>query len=276
MFFVERQGRESVKTLDLPCGQCVGCRLERSRQWAVRCVHEAQMHESSVFVTLTYETTGYSLVYRDFQLFMKRLRKSTGREVRFFCAGEYGDTNGRPHFHACLFGLDFPDRELYSTRGGFKLYTSKFLDRVWRHGIAVFGDVSFESAAYCARYLMKKLTGDGNDDYYDIFDPETGEIFPRRKEFCRMSLKPGIGAKWLARYLRDVYPRGKVVIGGKEANPPKYYDRKYKDQFPDEFEVLAFQRELDAVLRSADNTNERLAVKRQVTTARVKLFNRSL
>jgi len=38
----------------IPCGRCVGCRLERSRQWAMRCMHEASLHEENIFITLTY------------------------------------------------------------------------------------------------------------------------------------------------------------------------------------------------------------------------------
>ena len=106
---VERKGKGAVvRTLTLPCGQCVGCRLERSRQWAIRCMHEAQLHERNSFVTLTYkgDVPDEGLRYRDFQLFMKRLRKyASGQQIRFYMCGEYGDEKGRPHFHACLFGV---------------------------------------------------------------------------------------------------------------------------------------------------------------------------
>jgi hypothetical protein len=163
----EIPGADVVRTLSLPCGQCVGCRLERSRQWAVRCMHEAQMHTSNCFITLTYapefirEAKDLSLNYEHFQLFMKRLRKRfTGKTIRFYMAGEYGELRDRPHFHACIFGLDFEDKKfLKRTETGSILYTSKILEELWPYGYSSIGDVNFESAAYVARYIMKKVNG---------------------------------------------------------------------------------------------------------------------
>src|SRR3954449_8205389 len=98
-----RSGSLSGEKFSLPCGQCIGCRLERSRQWAMRCVHENKMHPRSSFVTLTYDDKNIppagSLSKRDFQLFMKRLRKSQSNPLRFFACGEYGETTHRPHYH---------------------------------------------------------------------------------------------------------------------------------------------------------------------------------
>ena len=95
--FVSRNKRGVEACLELPCGQCIGCRLERSRQWAMRCLHEASLHENNAFITLTYDDSnlprGGSLDYSDFQKFMKRLRKRIGRKVSFYCGGEYGDTH---------------------------------------------------------------------------------------------------------------------------------------------------------------------------------------
>ena len=132
---------------ELPCGQCAGCRLERSRQWAVRCVHESQMHERNCFITLTYPDEFLpphgGLIYRDFQLFMKRLRKRIGYPVRFFMCGEYGELDQRPHFHAILFGCDFDDRKYFSKTGsGYKLYTSDLLIQLWGMGHCPVGNVS--------------------------------------------------------------------------------------------------------------------------------------
>lgn len=274
VFFVERVRSQSVRTLDLPCGQCVGCRLERSRQWAIRCVHEAQMHELSCFVTLTYEDAPVSLEYRDFQLFMKRLRKVHG-PVRFFACGEYGETTGRAHFHACLFGIDFADRKVFSTRGGVKLYSSATLDRLWGLGHCTVGAVTFESAAYVARYVMKKLTGDGEDTYYNLFDVETGEIIPRRKEFARMSLKPGIGAAWLERYQSDVYPSGECVVRGSKSKTPRYYDKWFKKVDSEAYARMLYEREMAARVGAEHNSDERLAVREAVAKARLSLLKRN-
>lgn len=270
VFFV-RAGSDSRKVLELPCGQCVGCRLERSRQWAMRCVHEASLYEQNSFVTLTYGDEflpeGGSLMYRDFQLFMKRLRR-TRKGVRFFCAGEYGDELGRPHFHACLFNCGFSDGVLFSNRGGQKLFTSVELDGLWKLGFASFGSVTFESAAYVARYVMKKVTGDMAAEHY-------GDRLP---EFCHMSLKPGIGARWLEKYRGDVFPAGKVVVNGVECKPPKFYERMIKKQEAgsDAYAELEMGRELEARASGKDRSVERLAVREQVVKARVSRLKRSL
>lgn len=277
--FAERRGRDHTRSLQLPCGQCVGCRLERSRQWAVRCLNEASLYGvNNSFVTLTYKDTGPSLNYRDYQLFMRRLRKvRTG--VRFFMCGEYGETTGRPHFHACLFNCFFDDREWFA-RGasGFNVYRSPLLERLWPHGHSSIGDVTFESAAYCARYVMKKLTGDGEDSYYNIFDPSTGEIWKRLKEFCHMSLKPGIGARWLDKYLSDVYPDGTMIVNGATVFPPKYYDRRFRklDGDGDAWSAIQLKRERMAKLRFEDSSDERLRVREQVVSARLSFLKRSL
>ena len=197
--------------IKLPCGQCIGCRLERSRQWAVRCMHEASMHKSNCFVTLTYNDyylpENGSLVKSDFQKFMKRLRKKVGTTVRYYYCGEYGENFGRPHYHVILFGYDFKDKFLWrENSNGDKCYRSELLEQLWPFGISEIGDVTFQSAAYVARYVMKKRTGDVAKEYY-------GDRLP---EYNDMSRRPGIGALWLEKYQNDVYPHDFVVMNGKK------------------------------------------------------------
>jgi hypothetical protein len=281
IIFSERKG-DVVRSLSLPCGQCWGCRLERSRQWAVRCMHEASLHDQNCFITLTYDNdhcpSDRSLNYGDFQRFMKRFRKKfKGSTIRFYMAGEYGEKFERPHFHACIFGFNFPDLTLWKrTPSGALIYRSKSLEDLWPFGYSSVGDVTFESAAYVARYVMKKRTGKGIGDHYETTDMETGEIKDRVPEFNRMSLKPGIGANWFKRYHTDIYPHDYVVVNGRETRPPKFYDKKFAEQFPEEFEQLQFQRFVDAVDRFEDNTDERLAVKEQVTIARTRQLSRAI
>lgn len=278
--FVERKRHDTRYTLWLPCGQCIGCRLERSRQWAIRCVHEASQHKRNAFITLTYDDehlpASRSLCYRDFQLFMKRLRKRFGK-VRFYMCGEYGDQFDRPHFHACLFGVDFDDKLRYG--GGASkapLFRSAVLSSLWDKGFASVGEVNFESAAYCARYVMKKVNGDGQIKHYEFIDPATGEVHAREPEFCHMSLKPGIGAVWLDKFASDVYPHGMVVSKSVEVRPPSYYDRWFKEKFPDEYEEMVYRREVYAKERPGEYLDDRLAVREAVTAARVSQLNRSL
>ena len=168
------------------CGQCVGCRLERSRQWAIRCVHESQMHEQNCFITLTYSDEflpeNGSLQLKHFQDFMKRLRFHVGGGIRFFHCGEYGEENGRPHHHAIIFNHDFADKKVWKTNNGVVLYRSKILEELWPYGFATVGCVSFESAAYVARYITKKVNGDMADSHY----------LGREPEYITMSRRPGV------------------------------------------------------------------------------------
>ena len=124
------------KPVELPCGRCIGCKLERARQWAVRCMHEAALHEANCFVTLTYEDDKLppdgGLRPRDFVLFMKRLRKRYGNGIRFFHCGEYGEKFLRPHHHVLLFNHDWPDKRVCRTsKSGESLYSSGELESLW-------------------------------------------------------------------------------------------------------------------------------------------------
>jgi len=203
----------------LPCGKCVGCRLERSRQWAMRCVHESELYDRNCFLTLTYSDEklpeGGTLVLEDFQKFMKKLRKRFPEEhPRYFMCGEYGEEKGRPHYHACLFNFDFDDKVLWSTRDGVRLYTSCTLNTIWGHGYCVIGDVTFDSAAYVARYILKKQLGADSVIYKQK---------NLRPEFTSMSRRPGIGAGWYDSFKADIIPSDRCVINGKEVQPPRYY-----------------------------------------------------
>lgn len=283
--FTELHRHGDSQPLDLPCGQCVGCKLERSRQWAVRCMHEKQMHEESVYITLTLDDYNLarlmpdaSLVYRPFQLFIKRLRrKYSGKKIRFYMCGEYGERLQRPHYHAILFGIDFKDKSAWQRNDqGDQLYRSSSLEQLWPYGHVTLGDVTFKSAAYVARYIIKKINGQLAQSHYTVTDLETGEIKQKKAEFTHMSLRPGIGATWLQKFLSDVYPHGKVVVNAKQAGAPKYYDRKYKEWNPDAFRELQEQRLQDAYAKRDDNTNARLATKEVVMLARVKTLRRKL
>lgn len=272
--------RPHTREIQIPCGQCIGCRLERSRQWAVRCMHESQMHEHNAFITLTYSDEyaprNMSLDYRDFQLFMKRLRKRFG-SVRFYMCGEYGEQFSRPHFHACLFGIFFEDRQLFKRLpSGSRIYTSKTLEELWPYGFSSIGDVTFESAAYVARYIMKKVTGQRAEEHYQYLDMSTGELSQRTPEFTRMSLKPGIGAEWIKRYRADVYTTDGVIVRGVKCKPPRYYDSFLESVDPFAREYLEFLRYERSKACADDSTEDRLAVREQVAKARLAFKKRTL
>lgn len=266
--FYIKKGLNIVEALNLPCGQCIGCRLERSRQWAIRCVHEASLYEKNCFITLTYRDADLpqdmSLNVRHFQLFMKRLRKKYGSKIRFYHCGEYGSQFGRPHYHACLFNFDFPDKELWTIRDGTRLYVSESLNDLWCKGFCSVGEVTFESAAYVARYIMKKINGDAAAEHYQYICPITGEIYSRKPEYTTMSRKPGIAMDWFEKYKSDVYPSDIVVMRGKKMRPPKFYDSKYELHDPVGFEEIKYKRHLDSLVHADNNTPERLEVRHKV------------
>lgn len=269
---------DTVATLQLPCGQCTRCRLERSRQWAIRIMHEAQLHEQNCFITLTYNEENLpkdnSLHYKHFQDFMKRLRRRFSTyEIRFYMCGEYGETHGRAHYHACLFGIGFPDKTKWiKSKKGSQLYRSKTLESLWRFGNSDIGELNMESAAYAARYIMKKQTGEEGKTAYAVVDLNTGEIRQRTPEFNKMSLKPGIGANWLKLYWPQIARNGKTIVNGKEVNIPKYYTKYLKNT--EKGENIQYQNYLNGKENYQDNTPERLAVKEQVAKARVNTLSR--
>jgi hypothetical protein len=276
--------------MQLPCGQCIGCRERRARDWALRCMHEAQLYEKNCFITLTYNDDhlppGNSLVYDDFQKFMKRLRflykghrplADGTRPIRFYMAGEYGENFGRPHFHACLFNFDFDDKVLFKKApSGELLYRSKKLESLWEFGYSSIGDVTFKSAAYVARYINKKITGKMADTHYETIDPETGEIIWRTPEFNKMSLKPGIGADWLKKYQSDVFPHDYVISKGNKLPVPRYYNKIFKCSNPFEWDEVSHERYVNSRKNLDDNTKERLLVKKQVHLAKMSKLKRSL
>ncbi|WNK13061.1 MAG: replication initiator protein [Microvirus sp.] len=255
--------------IQVPCGQCIGCRLERSRQWAIRCVHEAYGHEDNAFITLTYAPeylpSDVSLKKNHFQKFMKRLRKAISpKKVRFFHCGEYGEQNQRPHYHACLFGYDFPDKILYTIRDECRLYRSPMLEKLWPNGFATVGDVTFESAAYVARYITKKITGSLAEKHYN----------GRTPEYTTMSRRPGIGKKWYNEFKSDVFPSDEIVLRGKIMTPPRFYDKQLEADDPILYAKIKLDRKTQALQNTADNTAARLAAKETCKIAQFKLLKR--
>lgn len=197
---------------------------------------------------------------------------------RFYMGGEYGTLYGRPHYHAILFGVAFTDRTYHGrTKAGAKLYKSDTLARLWTRGYSSIGDVTFASAAYIARYVMKKRTGDGNKDTYEIIDPETGEIYFRKKEYNQMSRNPGLGKTWFDKYHQDYIHQDKIrLIDGKEVKPPRYYDKQLKRLDREIYEHTKHAREIEQLANAHNNTPERLAVRELVDNAKARLQTRNL
>jgi hypothetical protein len=251
-------------------------------------MHESKMHEENSFLTLTYAPENLpennSLKHEDVQAFLKKLRhycwRVHGKKVRYYMCGEYGEQFDRPHYHIVLFGFKFDDEKYFFTSpSGSRVYTSEKLTKIWGLGHTTTGNVTFESAAYVARYVMKKITGDQAKAHYggETTDQNTGEIKLKKKpEYNKMSLKPGIGQTWLDQYKNDVYPSDQVIIRNRPTKPPRFYDKKYSLEHPLEFEQIQHHREIAARANHQDNTLERLAVKEKVTEAKLKLLKRKL
>lgn len=273
--------------ITIPCGKCVGCRLQRSRVWAGRIMHESQFWADAFFLTLTYDDYYLpergSLVKSDVQDFIKRLRDRLDYPpISYFLCGEYGDQSMRPHYHMILFGVDFPDRKLWSIKNEQRLYTSAFLESVWGLGHCPIGSVTFESAGYVARYIMKKQTGKNAYEHYERFDPHTGEIYDLLPEYVNMSLKPTIGRRFYDKYKFDMYEKDEVLINKHPSRPPRYYDLLFKKEHPDLWEDVCINRGLniDKLLKDEDyvfnHSPERLIVQEQVKIKQIQSLVRSL
>nr|QJB20536.1 MAG: replication initiator protein [Microvirus sp.] len=270
--------------ITLPCGRCVGCRLERSRQWAIRAMHEAQMHKHSAFVTLTYSDEALQkkdnlvlkeLQHEDFQLFMKRLRKRFGAGIRYYMCGEYGEKFGRPHFHAAIYGVHFKDKKLFKARRGQNLYTSAMLTDIWGHGHASFGKLTFNSAAYIARYIMKKVIGPSAADHYERLD-EFGEYIRIQPEYQQASRRPGLAKAWFDKFHGDIYPKDSFHIGGTEMRPPKYYDLQFEIASPAEMATIKQNRRSFQIKNPEDQTRERLDDRWKIAEINTQKLKRNL
>jgi len=277
----------SDMAIQVPCGQCIGCRLEYSRRWAIRCLHESQMHKDNCFITLTYTNEklpkNNTLVKEHFQKFMKRLRKKFNQPIKFYACGEYGDQEQRPHYHACLFGIDFTDKKLWTIRNDHRLYISDTLQQLWSdpkdgktYGWCTIGEVNFETAAYVARYCMKKRKGKNWEQHYERVNTETGEIFNIQPEFPLMSRRPGLGRTWIEKYKENVIGRDSVIINAQEVKPPKYYDSIFEKNNPTDYEKIKAERRAATKKAIENNSLARLYTRGIVKQARINQLKRSI
>lgn len=256
------------KPIDVPCGQCIGCRLEYARNWAVRCMHEASLYDENSFCTVTYDDEhmpdGGTLVKKDCQDFIKRLRsRFNDRRIRFYLSGEYGEVSLRPHYHMLLFGFDLPDKRPWTTRGQYRVWVSDILEETWGKGITEIGEVTFESAAYCARYMVEKFKGPKEvmDAWYDGLLPE----------FALMSRRPGIGFDYYKKYGKEIHSHDSVIVNGFEQKPPRYYDKLFEDRVPLACKSLKEDRKERAIARDKKDGrgSSRLAAEEKLMKARV-------
>lgn len=233
--FTPRLSYAGSRPTNIPCGKCMGCRISRQDEWRTRLVLEGKMHETSSFVTLTYAPqhvpSDYSLSKDDLQRWLKRLRaRLEPVRIRYFACGEYGGKNLRPHYHAIVFGYDFPDRTPWrQTASGEVSYRSALLDETWGLGHCEVGTFTPKSAGYVAGYSLKKLTGDPGREHYRRMNPETGQIFDVLPEFILASSRPGIGLAWYEQHGDDAFPSDFLIVNGERKPVPRYFKRKLDD-----------------------------------------------
>lgn len=270
------------------CGQCMECRLAYSREWAIRMTHEQQMHKASCFLTLTYNDANLprfgQLVKSDLQKFFKRLRKSVG-PFRYVACGEYGEIGRRPHFHVALFGLDFAFDRIESGEGirGDKLYVSPTLHSVWGKGDLLqqtIGSLTFESAAYIARYITARISGVGASPRPLACSPD-GELIMPNPEFLLCSRKPAIGSAWFEKYFfQDVFPHARVITAqGTPAPVPTAYKRRLRSMNLIASRDMSMRAQLNKPFRpfeQSEDRPERRAARSIYAKARTSAFKREV
>lgn len=243
---------------EIPCGKCIDCRLNYSRQWADRCIFESEYYKDSEcwFLTITYDDDHImdigsnvfsgTLEKKELSAFLKRLRRhceyhgiSSG--VRFYACGEYGSKTFRPHYHMILYGLDLKENDSMvpwvKSKSGFWTWRSPLLESIWKKGMIVVSPISWDTCAYTARYVMKKVGGLTADEYV------ANGVEP---EFVLMSRRPGIGREYFDDNYEKIYECDEVFIkgadGGRKGKPPKYYDSLYEKISPDNYKKIKDRR----------------------------------
>ena len=280
--FREELARTPEK-LELKCGQCIGCRLDNSLSWAVRCIHQAQTmteeNRQSFFLTLTYNDENLppdgSCNYEHVKKFIKRLRKA-GHEFTYVAVQEYGALLSRPHYHLMIFGWEPDDITMIGKSNGEDLFTSDYLQKKWNKGFISIGECTVETAAYLARYCLKKINGKNKDEHYVRDDPLTGIV--HRLEPEKICASNGLGKAWIQKYWRDVYPDSRILAWKGEVlkaySVPRYYDNEYEKIDPEALEEVKLARKKRA-LANIHNRPDRLEVRHQCQKLRNKKLSRS-
>lgn len=258
--------RESVR---VPCRKCIGCLLDQARDVSVRAYHESLLYDNNCFITLTYDNehlpADRSVSKREFQLFMKRLRKYFSNiQIRFLACGEYGAQTNRPHYHALLFGIDFLDKTAFSrSRAGYVNYVSATLAKLWPFGHHTINSVSINSCGYVARYVTKKLFHSSRVLPTVKID---GRYYQVQPEFCLRSLRPGLGHDYFLKFYSDFYSVNSCLIDGKRYSIPAYYDLLLERYHSDLYEQISEERKikLEEYKLTGELTSDRLRVREQV------------
>lgn len=253
------QKSDSDTRITVPCGQCIGCRMNRAENWASRMMHEASLHDHNAFITLTYDDHHLpphgSLTPYDTTTFFKRLRKKLGgKKILYYYCGEYGENLSRPHYHIALFGYDFShDRVPHRQTQSGTVYRSATLEKLWDKGFSEIGNLEYDSARYVAGYIQKKVNGKNAKNHYTKINNE-GEISELHPEFARMSRRPAIGLNWIQQFSSDIYNYDVAIVGDKKLRPPAYYDKFLKKTNPVRFDEIKMSRESSMMESTLDQS----------------------
>lgn len=278
-------------SIAIPCGKCIGCRLDYSRSWADRMMLELDHSKKAIFVTLTYDNDhvpfteneygefgALSLDKSDLQKFFKRLRKRyKDKEIRFYAAGEYGSHTERPHYHAIIFGLSLEDFSDRVAKGKNELgqvhYISQKLQNIWSQGFCVLADVSWKTCAYVARYVQKKVYGSMN-----YLQDEYGCV----PEFSLMSRRPGLAGYYMDDH-PDMFDVSQLYVKGYDMpiRIPKYHLKKLELIDPETYAKIKAERSeyaSDREFKKLINTDlsyiEQLEVEENKKLARTNVLKR--
>lgn len=284
---------------EIPCGKCIQCRLQRSREWANRCMLELKTCENAYFLTLTYSdehlkfapyvdpgtgetSTRPVLVPKDLQKFLKRLRfwcsSRSSFPVRFYACGEYGESTQRPHYHLIVFNLpqvfEAGNHLFDYSAADTPLWTCDALTKLWPYGLAVYGQVTWNTCAYVARYCMKKRLGKSRQDQKAAQE----QLFPGQpwqEEFTRMSLRPAIGKDYYLQNREQIYLTDECRVNLKgtitPVKPAKYYDRLYDVDNPIHLKRIKAQRKIiakqqhDVRMTMTSLSSEQYALKKEAS-----------
>lgn len=268
----------------VPCGGCLGCRMTRKMDWAMRISHEARYHQKSMFLTLTFRPSDLpldnSLSKGIMQKYIQDLRNyARGERISYFLAGEYAPGKkknpqtgipfpGRPHYHLIILGAEFDDQVSIDTGSkGDTVYTSADCEKLWPYGNNYIGKVTPASAAYCAGYIVDKMTGPLGELHYVTDDPEEG-LLNIEPEFQLQSTRPALGKSWFDEYHADIQ-KGFITDKGQKREVPRAYERWLEQYFPENYDEY-LERKMDAVdLRDPDNKPARLAVQKECAQRRI-------
>lgn len=279
----KEEGTLGARPVTIPCGKCIGCKIDKSREWTIRCINELTVHDSNCFITLTYDNVhvpeNQSIDIKDFQDFMRELRrKYAPKKIRYFACAEYGEQGDRPHFHAILFGIKFDDSLDYVINGK-KLWSSGELSKIWTKGFNTVGEATSESISYVAGYVSKKIQREMENEGFVNIESGEDDIWFRKREVVMMSRRPGIGYMWFKRYHKSIMKDDFLINEGFQFKVPRYYDKLHEAIDKGNHDLVKYNREYGYARQRFKNKEEkdtkRMRTKERLQLRKLKLKTRS-